>query len=323
MDVYFAVTIDTESDRSPDWSISKNTSFHSVTYAIPYKFMPLFEKYLVIPTFLLSPEVVENDKCVKVLQNLKDGAELGTHLHSEFAEPFRTLFPSNMAGKKTKIMQSRYSENIEKKKLEWTTKLFQTKFGYLPKSFRAGRFGLGKNTLEHLAYLGYTVDTSVTPGIRWCDEGGKADFREWTFNSKRITVSEKNNLTIVEIPITILPKSMGERMFESSRLMHFSIMAQSLLNRINEANWLRPSYNTADRMINICKKVIKFSKDKSKPIILNMMLHNVEVISNASPYSKSQFQANLVMERMEKVLEYGRAEGFIFQSLSKTAEAIQ
>ena len=55
----------------------------------------------------------------------------------------------------------------EKEKLFNITELFIKTFGYEPKSFRAGRFGISKDTLKILENLNYKVDSSITPDMQW------------------------------------------------------------------------------------------------------------------------------------------------------------
>ena len=48
-----SVTIDTECDKSPNWSNSSPLTFNSIYDAIPNKLQPLFEAYSIKPTYFL------------------------------------------------------------------------------------------------------------------------------------------------------------------------------------------------------------------------------------------------------------------------------
>lgn len=325
MDVLFVVTIDTESDKATDWSGSPKRSFDAVTHAIPERFMPLFERFSVVPTFLLSPEVIENDACVDVLRRLDGAAELGTHLHGEFAEPMRTFYPHNMAGCRTLAMQSSFPPDVERKKLQWLTELFAQKFGSHPKSFRAGRFGMGFETLPALTTLGYMVDTSVTPGMLWSDEGGEADFRNWTVEPKRLTFPvplEPMPRSIVEIPVTLLPKSRLSGCLEAKGLKRLTGFPARLLRRVGGFRWLRPSFNNEKEMVRLCREVVRAGERGTRPVILNMMLHNVEVVPNASPYARTHEETDVILDRMAGVFQFGRSEGYRFVNLSAASQSI-
>ena len=55
---------------------------------------------------------------------------------------------------------------------------FRTAFGRPPRSFRAGRFGIGENTVPILDSLGYAVESSVTPHVDWSDVSPGLSFVE-------------------------------------------------------------------------------------------------------------------------------------------------
>ena len=55
--------------------------------------------YNIKSTFLLSPEVLEDNHTIEMLKSIQTPeTEFGTHLHSEFIEPQRSLFEYNMGG---------------------------------------------------------------------------------------------------------------------------------------------------------------------------------------------------------------------------------
>ena len=155
--VILVVTVDTECDKGPAWRTQFPLSFRSVTDALPEVLMPLFRRHGVVPTLLLSPEVIRNDESARVLEGLRD-CELGTHLHGEFIEPH-----ANAGAVGTYETQCHYEPEIEREKLKNLTALFEGRFGRRPTSFRAGRFAATGRTLSYLEELGYLVDSSVTP----------------------------------------------------------------------------------------------------------------------------------------------------------------
>lgn len=223
-------------------------------------------------------------------------------------------------------MQCSFPVDVEREKLRWLTELFEQKFDYRPKSFRAGRFGMRLETLPALTALGYMVDTSVTPGVLWSDEGGEADFRKWSVEPKRLTFSEPEfepkPRSIVEIPVTLLPKSRLSGCFETRGLKRLTGFPARLIHRIGGFRWLRPSFSNDKEMIRLCREVVRAGERGSRSVILNMMLHNVELIPNASPYARTQAETDLILERMARVFQFGRSEGYRFVNLSTASEVI-
>jgi hypothetical protein len=58
-------------------------------------------------------------------------------------------------------------------KLRTVTEALENALGVRPRAFRAGRYGLGPDTVPALIACGYQIDSSVTPFVSWehCDDG--------------------------------------------------------------------------------------------------------------------------------------------------------
>ena len=169
MRIFLAITVDTECDKGEKWRVKQPLSFLNTRVGIAENLHPIFDKHAVKATYLLSPEVMTDEKSVVFLKSVENRAELGTHLHSEFIGPDEDLHSVN-----TVHYQSDFISDTEKEKLTNLTRLFTSTFGNQPKSFRAGRFGISRNTLGHLQDLGYLVDSSVTPDIMWRNHTGNS-----------------------------------------------------------------------------------------------------------------------------------------------------
>ena len=66
-----SVTIDTECDKSPDWTNSNPLSFKSILDGVPNKLQPLFQAYGIKPTSFLSPEVIQDHNAPKIFLSRK------------------------------------------------------------------------------------------------------------------------------------------------------------------------------------------------------------------------------------------------------------
>ena len=286
------ISIDTEIDKCADWRIATPCSFKSITEGIPNILSPLFDRYGAIPTYLLSPEVIENDEACDVLSDLGIRAELGTHLHPQFIEPERDLWPDNMDGKNANNIQSQYSREVEARKLQLLTENFKRRFGKSPTSFRAGRYGLSNHSFELLAGLGYIVDSSVTPGLIWKYAEGKLDYRKWSNDPQII---KTNAGSIVELPLSILPNS---RISPYLQLLPNLIQrtAVKALGKRATFQWLRPSWAKPRDLINY----LEYSTEQ----VLVLMFHSMEIITGASPYSVHIEDVKRIISILEELLEY-------------------
>lgn len=302
------VTIDTEVDKDAHWRISNPVGFHSVTNGVPSILTPLFEKYGVKPTYFLSPEVIENEACAAALKSVGPEAELAAHLHSEFIGPERTLFPDRMGGARADGIQKQLARDVERAKLSNLTSLFTDVFGYRPSAFRAGRYGMSEHTLELLAELGYKVDSSVTPGMRWDYPEGVIDFKQWQPGPKWMTTRSG---TILEIPLSIRPRmpfAAGLRRLAPAVLDR----AVQVLGQSRSFKWLRPSWNNGAELIDYVR-----SSDER---VFNMMFHSNEIIAGASPYAQTEADVRRIVDAMDALFAYCVKEGFHFSRVSDVRE---
>ena len=287
------VTIDTEVDCDRQWRVSDPPAFRSVTDGIPAILTPLFERYGVRPTYLISGEVMEEPACVEALRRL-DNAELGTHLHAEFVEPQRRLFRETMGGAVHDALQCQYPREVEAAKLERLTRLFETSFGRRPTAFRAGRYGMSGHTLALLAGLGYQVDSSVTPGIRWDYVEGVVDYREWRSGPAWIDTPHG---TILELPITIRPSGRFAAMVGLAR-----------------TRWLRPSWASGRDLVRLAQTC----PDET----LVMMMHSNEMEPGASPYAADAAGVRRIAGAMETLFKHWGAQGQAFCTMTEAAHAV-
>ncbi len=312
MDIYFLITTDAEIDKSESWGIAAGETFSSVLDAIPYKLTPIFDRFGVKPTYLLSSEVMENRDCVSLLKGTRD-CELGTHLHGELVEPQRTV--TKLAGNRTKAMQSSYPPDVEYQKLKNLTLLFVDKFGYSPTSFRAGRFAAGDNTVRFLEELGYLVDSSVTPGEDWNYLEGRANFvqaKDQPYFPSREHLLDEGDSKILEVPVSIACPALRKWLSPMRR----RVLLRSTIDFFLRTRWLRPSLQTSAQMVQVIKKILD-KHHVSDLITLNMMFHSMELVPNASPYARDEQECDVLLRRIETILEYCFENNFHFVTLSE------
>lgn len=304
MDRYLLVTVDTEVDRDRDWRIGDPPTFTSVVEGIPETLSPLFGRHGVRPTYLVSAEVLEDPAAVQALQSA-EGAELGTHLHAEFVEPMRRVTRDRMAGMKQNTIQSQYPPEVERAKLENITKLFRAQIGWDPLSFRAGRYGMSRHTLGFLAELGYQIDSSVTPGIRWNYSEGTVDYRTWRAEPLVVPTPAGG---ILELPITIQASRFVDA---ASRLPWGADVASRLVARARPHKWLRPSRSSGRDMIRLAETL------GTRYCVL--MFHTVEVMPGRSPYAETRADVKRIVAALEELFMWWSDQGNAFCTMRQAA----
>lgn len=307
-DTRLLVTVDVERDSDSRWSTLSELRFQSVLESFPRLFFPLCRRFSVRPTLFLSPEILLSRRCTDYLRSLSRGElELASHLHGEYLVPKIKSWTFSGPRFSVRDMQWQYSEAIEYEKLATLTELFFQQFDFAPKAFRAGRFGAGHSTAKHLARLGYQVDSSVTPHIRW-----RHRFR----NSPDYTKAS-------ELPYTISPSGDLWEPGESSFLeVPITIMKPEALKISGvEPVWFRPWYSTKETMVEIIDAVLSQNKSEGTGRPLVMMFHSVELVPGASPYPQTPSEVDQYMLTLETVFEYCEKLGIVSSTLSEFYES--
>jgi hypothetical protein len=290
------VSIDCERDKGARWRVRRPAAFAGVHEGIARRLHPLFRAYGVTPTYLLSPEVLRDAASVDCLARLPGRLELGTHLHAEYVGP-----DADDEAEST-VFQAALPPAIERAKLRALTNLFVERFQRRPRSFRAGRFGIGPASLSILADLGYQVDSSVTPLLDWSRTGaGGPSFRDAPLvpyrpdparPARRARAGEGS---LWEVPVTIRAGWWQRLPAFGRRLPH---------------RWLRPTWGTSRGLVALARRVLQEGAERAeRPIVLNVMFHNIEVIAGASPYARDERQADAILERLASLLAFTREAG--------------
>ncbi len=296
---FLCVSIDCECDKGPGWKTQRPLSFQGVHLGIIGRLQPVFLTSGAKPTYLLSPELLRDERCIEQLASL-DGCELGSHLHGELAEP--GAFEPEV----TRVAQRDYAGPVEREKLAWATTAFRDTLGRAPRSFRAGRFGIGQHTLPILESLGYTVESSVTPYVDWNHVSKGLSFvgaPTQPYHPDRANPARAGTSSLLEVPVTILPRVLAR---------------MPIAGRFVDHRWLRPTRTTGTGLIRIARDVIALARrsDARAAVVLNAMFHNVEVVAGASPYAANEEAARRVLDRLSTLLAWARREGIRSVGLS-------
>lgn len=273
--VKLIVSLDTECDKGPGWKVRQPLSFTNITQGVPERLQPLFELFGIKPTYLLSPEVLKDDACVEIFRSLKGRAELGTHLHAEFIDPYPDWGADN-----TNAFQSDFPPNIELQKLKNLTELFENKIAYRPTSFRAGRFGMSRHTLEFLEKLGYTVDSSVTPYTWWWRKRGEGvnflGAPDQPYYPSHNDYRKHGDMRLLEMPITIINPFWDK--FPTQFLLAINpinriqtIFLNTFFKNHLKCLWLRPTYSTAKEMLTVTE--YQYRKSKGDRTVISHFPH--------------------------------------------------
>jgi hypothetical protein len=163
----FVVCVDTEEEF--DWGRPLARESRSTTHmaAMPAAHAR-FAAHGVPLAYLVDHPIATCSRSIDILRRLtEDGrSTIGTQLHPWVNPPFDEALngPNSFAGN--------LPRTLEAAKLSVLTEAITGAFGTRPTIYRAGRYGLGANTLELLSGLGYLVDSSMRSCYDYSGERG-------------------------------------------------------------------------------------------------------------------------------------------------------
>ena len=167
------VVVDCEAEF--DWSKPFDRAQTSVTaMQAVERGQAVFDRYALRPVYVTDYAIVSQPAGYLPLRAIyeRGGCALGAHLHPWINPPLTEALS----------VHNSYAGNLpvelERAKLRALVDAFAAAFGFRPRFFKAGRYGVGPHTLELLADEGIRVDFSVIPGRDLSSMGGP-DFRSF------------------------------------------------------------------------------------------------------------------------------------------------
>jgi hypothetical protein len=299
----FVVTIDTEEDN---WGY-KHSEFSVENIRMIPRLQDLLDRYNIKPTYLVSYKVADCNWAANILAEILalNRCEIGAHLH-----PWNTPPLKESINERNSMLKNLPYE-LQLAKLNLLTDKIHGVFGRKPLSFRAGRWGLGAETVKALINCGYLVDTSVTPTISWTSYGDGPEYPEvrtephrMSADGDRCKVDDRSS--ILEFPTTIgfnrWPFEFWQKVYlqmgkDWLRLLKpIGIMNRTgLLRKI----WLSPEISSAADMITLSKVMIRNNLK-----YLNLSFHSTTLLPGKSPFVKNDEDLEQFYLKIEKLLEY-------------------
>ena len=163
----FLISIDTEEEF--DWDGPFKRSGHTnVSVGKLERFQSFVEKYAIKPVYFVDYSIIEDTEATGFLQSVTrtDTASIGVHLHPWINPPFEEKINNynSYAGNLPK--------ELEEAKIVTLLSGIEEKTGRRPIIYRAGRYGVGPNSIEILAKHGFVIDSSVRSRFDYSNQSG-------------------------------------------------------------------------------------------------------------------------------------------------------
>lgn len=188
------VVVDTEEEF--DWHLpfNRNSTATSSISGQPSLHERVYDRHGIVPTYMIDWPVATTPASVTILRTMAEQGrcEIGTHLHPWVTPPHEEQVTSfnSFAGN--------LPRELEFEKLRQLTGAIGDAFQRLPIAFKAGRYGVGADTADMLAELGYQIDASVVPYTSFRADGGP-DFSGFAHDPYWF---EAGGRALLELPVT-------------------------------------------------------------------------------------------------------------------------
>jgi hypothetical protein len=293
--VGLSISIDTEEDN---WDPAvENVTVRNIEEL--RRLDEMFRTLDVRGTYFVTYQVASDPGAAAILRGIyaRGTAEIGAHLH-----PWNT--PPLLGVEKRVSMLRDYPSEVQQAKLETLLAELENSLGLRPSSFRAGRFGVGRATIEALIQNGIHIDSSVTPLLTWEGQGGPsfigAPNLPYRLEGGEDVRSHSAAGSVVEVPVTVgftrfPPDSWARiaRLFANpvARTLHLPGAAYRL--GIVQRVILTPETYTASEMLRVSRRFLATGAP-----YLHMYLHSSSLMAGLTPFGRTQERVDGIYSRI-------------------------
>lgn len=308
------VTIDTEEDNWRPYA----QAYTAENIARLPQLHALFTTYAIRPTYLVTYQVVNDERAAAILARLAASGtcEIGAHCHPWSTPPFAE------APEMRNSMLCNLPAALQEAKIRAVHEAILSRLGVHATSFRSGRWGFSPAVAKTLERLGYVVDSSITAYTDWrkCDGPRYTHMSPmpFRFSSENIYRPCENG-PLVQVPATVgfLQKHFGVRNaitngIARTPLRHLRLLG--VLDRLRLINkvWLSPENSTGAQMIALARRM-----QRNAYPVLNLFFHSSTLTAGLTPFVRSRDDERVFMARIEAFLQYARDSGFESITLSE------
>jgi hypothetical protein len=311
------VIVDTEGEFAWDQPFNRSAIGTTSIASQPLMHARVFDAFGIVPTYMVDWPVATTPAAVATLRRLLDAGrcEIGAHLHPWVSPPYEeALSDFNSYG-------GNLPRQLEYDKLRLLTETIADAFGRRPLAFKAGRYGLGPNTAESIAALGYEVDASVVPYSAFTADGGP-DFRAFDEHPYWFPAGKRE---LLELPVTTgycgWLRCLGPRLYDITqgrwaRRMHLGgVLARS---RALERVRLSPEVASGSEMRRLTGALLAGGCQ-----VFSLTYHSPSLMPGHTPYVRSEADLERLIATVHDYCAWFRDRvGGEFMSLSQLRQAL-
>ncbi len=316
------LSVDTEEDN---WQAARTGVSVENVRELP-AFQLHCERLGVRPTYFTTYQVASAPWAAGLLRDLAADAraEIAAHLHPWNTPPLDEPFePRNS-------MTKNLPAALQDAKLATLTSAIEAIAGRRPTAFRAGRYGLGRETTQALIRQGYRVDSSVTPWISWESTDDGPDFigapvRMYTLDGTTDPREPVPGGPLLEVPLSSgflrapfedwspVYDAVTGRWGRSLRLAALAARA-GLIRRVV----VSPEISPARDMLRLARHLVANGATH-----LQLTLHSTTLRPGLSPYACSRRDVQHLYDRVDRFIEgLARVAPVTFGTVGEAADPV-
>jgi hypothetical protein len=290
--VLFLVSIDTEEDN---WNRSRQDITLENIGELRRQ-AGLFDRWGIRPTYFTTYQVASDARAADVLREVGSRGEIAAHLHPWNTPPLTEAFvPRNS-------MLKNLPAELQLAKLRTLTDTLEGAFGARPPAFRAGRYGLGRETVGALLRCGYKVDSSVTPFVSWeaFDDGPTfvgAPVDIYRLASDRDVSEPADGGELIEVPLSC---GFARKSFDLWGRVDRALDVPGLrrLRSLCKRIVLSPELATAAEMLTLSRRLLEHGARH-----LHLSWHSPSLRPGLSPFTRTPADVEHLYAAVERYLD--------------------
>ena len=276
-------------------------------------------------TWMISYSVARDAESARLLREAaREGDEIAGHLHGWETPPFTDY------DRVSRPFIAEYDADLRLAKHRSLLAAHEDAFDARPVSYRAGRWGVDDVERQHIAELGYLIDSSIPPGIDFRDRAGLRllgpDFRA---DLKRNGPNPYRVGSLWEVPASIVPVGLlggGHGAVALARVAGYraagagaarALSRALAVSRLQRLIWVRPLKHPQPLLAQATHALLK----RGVPII-NVMFHSSEAFLGTSPLSRRREDVERLYLDLEAILNAARSHGAVAPTLCDAVAAL-
>lgn len=300
------VVVDTEAEF--DWTKPFSHCHNGVeAMAALHRGQAVFDRYGLRPIYVVDYPVASKPAGYGPLLEIhrRGGCEIGAHLHPWTNPPFvetmstRNSFAGNLP------------PELEEEKFVNLLRVIRDNLQVHPRFFKAGRYGVGPNTMSMVARHGIAVDLSIMPGRTLTAQGGP-DFRAFGTMRRSLLGGRLTSVPMTRGSIGPLGALGGVLAPYLAAPVSEALHVPGILARsgLLETVTLTPEGETAKQQIALIRAMLA---RRQNCFVLHY--HSPSLTAGFTPYAQTAADADVVVQRLDAVCrfffdEVGGAPGY-------------